>query len=40
MSRKWEAQEDVQETEDGVRLGQNALLDLTDFENDEMVYVF
>lgn len=40
MSRKWEAQEDVQETGDGVRLGQNALLDLTDFENDEMVYVF
>lgn len=39
MSSKWEAQDEVQETEGGVRLGQNALLDITDFENDEMVYV-
>ncbi|BEI80309.1 hypothetical protein CcaverHIS002_0108380 [Cutaneotrichosporon cavernicola] len=40
MSSKWEAQEEVQEEGAGVRLGQNALLDLTDFENDEMVYVY
>ncbi|CAK9785980.1 MFS general substrate transporter [Cutaneotrichosporon oleaginosum] len=40
MSSKWEAHEDVQDATDGVRLGQNALLDLTDFQNDEMVYVY
>lgn len=47
MSTKWEQQEDVvvPETSDdtgagAVRLGQNALLDLTDFQNDEMVYLY
>lgn len=46
MSTKWEQVEDEQPAEDDktvgahVRLGQNALLDLTDFKNDEMVYLY